>query len=217
MAIHAANFHELKIDRLSREFGTLSALKEVNLTIRQGEFIALLGPSGCGKSTTLNILAGLLPATGGGIWLDERRIDRLRPEERGFGMVFQNYALFPHMNVRKNIGFGLMMRGIARAEAQQRINDAIGLVHLQGQEISCRVSSRAVSSSASRLLAPSSSSRRLCSWTNRSRTSTQSSAWRCERRSGVSIILSAPLQSTSRMTRRRLSRWQTALWYSRTV
>jgi putative spermidine/putrescine transport system ATP-binding protein len=134
MAIHAANFRELKIDGLSREFGKLAALREVNLTIRQGEFIALLGPSGCGKSTTLNILAGLLPATGGGIWLDERRIDRLRPEERGFGMVFQNYALFPHMTVRKNIGFGLMMRGVAKAEAQRRINEAIGLVHLQGQE-----------------------------------------------------------------------------------
>jgi putative spermidine/putrescine transport system ATP-binding protein len=134
MAIHAANFRELKIDRLSRAFGAVSALKEVNLTIKQGEFIALLGPSGCGKSTTLNILAGLLPATGGGIWLDERRIDRLRPEERGFGMVFQNYALFPHMSVRKNIGFGLMMRGVAKAEAQRRIEEAIDLVHLRGQE-----------------------------------------------------------------------------------
>src|SRR5215218_764293 len=134
MAIHAANFRELRIDRLSRVFGALAALKEVNLTIRQGEFIALLGPSGCGKSTTLNILAGLLPSTGGGIWLDERRIDRLRPEERGFGMVFQNYALFPHMSVRKNVGFGLMMRGVPRAEAQRRIDEAVALVRLHGQE-----------------------------------------------------------------------------------
>src|SRR4051794_16484508 len=134
MAIHAANFRELRIDRLSRAFGTLTALKEVNLNIRQGEFIALLGPSGCGKSTTLNILAGLLPSTGGGIWLDERRIDRLRPEERGFGMVFQNYALFPHMSVRKNIGFGLAMRGVPKAEAERRIDEAVALVRLQGQE-----------------------------------------------------------------------------------
>jgi putative spermidine/putrescine transport system ATP-binding protein len=134
MAIHAANFRELRIDRLSRAFGALAALKEVNLTIRQGEFIALLGPSGCGKSTTLNILAGLLPSTGGGIWLDERRIDRLRPEERGFGMVFQNYALFPHMSVRKNIGFGLMMRGVPKAEAERRIDEAVALVRLKGQE-----------------------------------------------------------------------------------
>src|SRR6476659_4442960 len=134
MAIHAADFRELRIERLSRIFGSVAALKEVNLAIRQGEFIALLGPSGCGKSTTLNIIAGLLPATGGGIWLDDRRIDRLRPEERGFGMVFQNYALFPHMSVRKNIGFGLAMRGVAKAEAERRIDEAVALVRLQGQE-----------------------------------------------------------------------------------
>jgi putative spermidine/putrescine transport system ATP-binding protein len=134
MTIHAANFRELRLERLSRTFGTMNALRDVTLTIKKGEFIALLGPSGCGKSTTLNIVAGLLPATGGGIWLDERRIDNLRPEERGFGMVFQNYALFPHMTVRKNIGFGLMMRGVPKAEAQRRIADAVGLVRLQGQE-----------------------------------------------------------------------------------
>src|SRR5919107_1725182 len=75
MAIHAAEFRELRLDRLSRAFGSVNALRDVSLTIAKGEFIALLGPSGCGKSTTLNIIAGLLPATGGGIWLDERRID----------------------------------------------------------------------------------------------------------------------------------------------
>ncbi|MEY4100646.1 MAG: hypothetical protein RL300_1817 [Pseudomonadota bacterium] len=134
MTIHSGNFRELKLEGLSREFGNVNALRGVNLTIRKGEFIALLGPSGCGKSTTLNILAGLLPATAGGIWLDERRIDNLRPEERGFGMVFQNYALFPHMTVRKNIGFGLAMRGVPKAEAEGRIDEAIALVRLQGQE-----------------------------------------------------------------------------------
>ena len=134
MTIQAAAFRELRLDRLSRQFGTLNALRDVTLTIRQGEFIALLGPSGCGKSTTLNCIAGLLPATGGGIWLDERRIDTLRPEQRGFGMVFQNYALFPHMTVRRNVGFGLMMRGVPKAEAARRVDEAIALVRLQGQE-----------------------------------------------------------------------------------
>src|SRR3954452_13409508 len=134
MAIHAADFRELKLAGLSREFGGVAALRDVTLSINNGEFIALLGPSGCGKSTTLNIIAGLLPATGGGIWLDERRIDSLRPEERGFGMVFQNYALFPHMTVTKNVGFGLMMRGTARDEARRRVSEAINLVRLQGQE-----------------------------------------------------------------------------------
>jgi putative spermidine/putrescine transport system ATP-binding protein len=134
MAIAAANFRELRLDRLSREFGTLNALRDVSLTIRKGEFIALLGPSGCGKSTTLNLIAGLLPATGGGIWLDDRRIDTLRPEERGFGMVFQNYALFPHMTVTRNIGFGLVMRGVPRDEVRRRVEEAVGLVRLKGQE-----------------------------------------------------------------------------------
>jgi putative spermidine/putrescine transport system ATP-binding protein len=133
MAIHAADFRELRLDKLSRAFGTLNALQEVSLTIEKGEFIALLGPSGCGKSTTLNLIAGLLAASGGGIWLDERRIDRLRPEERGFGMVFQNYALFPHMSVRNNIGFGLKMRGTPKAEIERRVNEAVNLVRLQGQ------------------------------------------------------------------------------------
>ncbi len=133
MTIHAANFKELRLDRLSRDFGTHNALKDVSLTIEKGEFIALLGPSGCGKSTTLNIIAGLLPATGGGIWLDDKRIDPLRPEERGFGMVFQNYALFPHMSVTKNIGFGLKMRGVAKSEIERRVAEAVALVRLQGQ------------------------------------------------------------------------------------
>ena len=134
MAIHAADFRELRLDQLSRQFGAMVALKDVSLTVKRGEFIALLGPSGCGKSTTLNCLAGLLPATGGGIWLDNRRIDNLPPEQRGFGMVFQNYALFPHMSVRRNIGFGLTMRRVAKAEIARRVADAVALVRLQGQE-----------------------------------------------------------------------------------
>jgi putative spermidine/putrescine transport system ATP-binding protein len=133
MTINAAKFKELRLDRLSRDFGTHNALKDVSLTIGKGEFIALLGPSGCGKSTTLNLIAGLLPATGGGIWLDDRRIDPLRPEERGFGMVFQNYALFPHMTVKKNIGFGLKMRGLPGAEIDKRVAEAAALVRLQSQ------------------------------------------------------------------------------------
>ena len=134
MAIRAADFRELRLDRLSRQFGAMNALNDVSLTVKRGEFIALLGPSGCGKSTTLNCLAGLLPATGGGIWLDDQRIDHLPPEQRGFGMVFQNYALFPHMSVWKNIGFGLAMRRVSKSEITRRVADAIALVRLQGQE-----------------------------------------------------------------------------------
>ena len=115
------DFQELRLDAVTRRFagagGTaFNALSELTLSIRRGEFIALLGPSGCGKSTALNCIAGLLPLSAGRIWLDDTRIDTLPPEQRGFGMVFQNYALFPHMTVAKNIGFGLKMRGVAASE-----------------------------------------------------------------------------------------------------
>jgi putative spermidine/putrescine transport system ATP-binding protein len=133
MADAAINFRELRLDRVSRNFGTLNVLRDITLTVKRGEFVCLLGPSGCGKSTALNCIAGLLPATAGSIWLDDKRIDNLRPEQRGFGMVFQNYALFPHMTARKNVGFGLLMRGTPKAEAARRVDDAIALVRLGGQ------------------------------------------------------------------------------------
>ena len=134
MVFASMSFQELRLDRMSRSFGTFNALREINLTIRKGEFIALLGPSGCGKSTALNCIAGLLGTTGGGIYIDNRRVDQLKPEDRGFGMVFQNYALFPHMNVLQNVGFGLKMRGLARSEIEKRARAALALVRLQGQE-----------------------------------------------------------------------------------
>jgi putative spermidine/putrescine transport system ATP-binding protein len=130
-ATRDGGFEELRLDRVTRRFHETIALDALTLTIRRGEFVALLGPSGCGKSTALNCVAGLLPLSGGSIWLDERRIDVLRPEERGFGMVFQNYALFPHMSVRANIGFGLKMRGVARDEARTRVDVALDLVQLR--------------------------------------------------------------------------------------
>jgi putative spermidine/putrescine transport system ATP-binding protein len=124
-------FQELRLHRVSRNFGSTVALAGLDLTIKSGEFIALLGSSGCGKSTALNCLAGLLQLTDGSIWLDQQRIDQLRPERRGFGMVFQNYALFPHLTVRRNVGFGLVMRGISRKEIRRRVDAALELVQLQ--------------------------------------------------------------------------------------
>ena len=123
-------FGQLRLDGVSRSFGTANALSGLDLAIARGEFVALLGPSGCGKSTALNCLAGLLPLTAGSIWLDDTRIDGRPPEQRGFGMVFQNYALFPHMSVRANVGFGLKMRKVGRAEARRRVDEALRLVQL---------------------------------------------------------------------------------------
>jgi putative spermidine/putrescine transport system ATP-binding protein len=133
------DFSELRLDAVSRRFDNPSgqhvyALKELSLTVPRGQFVALLGPSGCGKTTALNCIAGLLPLSGGGIWLDQLRIDALPPEKRGFGMVFQNYALFPHMTVRRNVGFGLRMRGVAAAEIERRVARALELVQLVGHE-----------------------------------------------------------------------------------
>jgi len=127
------SFAQLRLERMSRSFGHHHALKEISLNVEKGEFIALLGPSGCGKSTALNCIAGLLATTGGGIYLDARRIDQLKPEDRGFGMVFQNYALFPHMSVGQNIGFGLKMRGLPKSEIERRVEEAIAMVRLEGQ------------------------------------------------------------------------------------
>jgi putative spermidine/putrescine transport system ATP-binding protein len=132
-------FSELKLDRVTRRFAAaggkpFNALDELTLTVRRGEFICLLGPSGCGKSTALNCIAGLMQLSSGSIWLDTLRIDTLPPEARGFGMVFQNYALFPHMSVAKNIGFGLRMRGVSAADSAPRVARALKLVQLTGQE-----------------------------------------------------------------------------------
>ena len=133
------DFNELRLDAVTRRFAhghgrEVAAVDGLTLVIRRGEFVALLGPSGCGKSTALNCIAGLLPLTSGSIWLDELRIDILPPEKRGFGMVFQNYALFPHMSVRRNIGFGLRMRGVGGTDIERRVADALALVQLSGHE-----------------------------------------------------------------------------------
>jgi putative spermidine/putrescine transport system ATP-binding protein len=132
-------FDELRLDSVSRSFtnaegNAIAALRGLALNIQRGEFVALLGPSGCGKSTALNCIAGLQPLTGGAIWLDQQRIDVLPPEKRGFGMVFQNYALFPHMSVLENVGFGLKMRGVGKSEAARRAYEALQMVQLVGQE-----------------------------------------------------------------------------------
>ena len=134
-----STFDELKLDAVTRRFAgaggaAFNALSDLTMTIKRGEFIALLGPSGCGKSTALNCIAGLLQLSDGTIMLDDTRIDTLPPEQRGFGMVFQNYALFPHMTVEKNVGFGLRMRGVAAGEMATRVAKALQMVQLTGQE-----------------------------------------------------------------------------------
>ncbi|MGI9099932.1 MAG: ABC transporter ATP-binding protein [Solirubrobacteraceae bacterium] len=123
---------ELVLDGLSRSFGPQIALAALDLKIAGGEFIALLGPSGCGKSTALNCIAGLIAPTSGTISLDGRSLDGTPSERRGFGVVFQSYALFQHMTVRANIAFGLRMRRLPKAQVAERVDRALALVQLEG-------------------------------------------------------------------------------------
>jgi putative spermidine/putrescine transport system ATP-binding protein len=129
-ATRAERFGTITLDGVTRRFGAMTALDGLDLTLEAGEFVCLLGPSGCGKSTALNCLAGLLPLSAGTIAMDGRRIDGLPPERRGFGMVFQNYALFPHLSVRRNVEFGLRMQGVGKAERVERAERALALVQL---------------------------------------------------------------------------------------
>ncbi len=120
----------LELSGVRKTFGGTVALDDVSLRIAGGEFVTLLGPSGCGKTTALKCIAGLTSPTAGEIRLDGRPIDHLPPEKRGFGMVFQNYALFPHLTVAKNIAFGLELRRLPKAEIRTRVREALALVQL---------------------------------------------------------------------------------------
>jgi putative spermidine/putrescine transport system ATP-binding protein len=115
---------------ITKSFGDLNAVSDVNLSVEKGELVSLLGPSGCGKTTTLQMIAGFVETTRGRIMLDGRDITHMKPNRRGLGIVFQSYALFPHMSVAGNVGFGLEMRGISKAERSDRIRNALALVRL---------------------------------------------------------------------------------------
>ena len=124
---------ELVLANLSRRFGSVEAVKDVSLSIRDGEFVVFLGPSGCGKTTTLRMIAGLEEITSGTIYLDGRLLNDILPAQRDIAMVFQNYALYPHMTVYKNMAFGLKMRGAAKADIKARVAraaDILAISHL---------------------------------------------------------------------------------------
>ena len=130
-AIGATDDNGLRLERLGKNFGEFIAVEDVNLHIRRGEFLTILGPSGSGKTTLLMIIAGFLEATTGDIQFDGLSIMSLRPEKRNFGMVFQGYALFPHMTVRQNIAYPLEVRKGAREEIVKRVDEMLELVQLE--------------------------------------------------------------------------------------
>ena len=129
-AIETTDYNGLRLERLSKNFGEFIAVEDVNLHIRRGEFLTILGPSGSGKTTLLMIIAGFLEATTGDIQFDGLSIMSLRPEKRNFGMVFQGYALFPHMTVRQNIAYPLEVRKVGREKILTRVEEMLELVQL---------------------------------------------------------------------------------------
>ena len=120
----------LQLTGITKCYGDLKAADDISLDIADGEFLVLLGPSGCGKTTTLRIVAGFIEPTSGSVRLGERDITALPPWKRNAGLVFQSYALFPHMTVAENIAFGLQMRKMSKAEMTPKIAEALRLVRL---------------------------------------------------------------------------------------
>jgi putrescine transport system ATP-binding protein len=119
-------------DRVSKRFGDVAAVDELTLDIRQGEFFALLGPSGCGKTTLLRLLAGFETPSDGRILLDGADVAAVPPHVRPVNMMFQNYALFPHLSVEGNIGFGLRQEKVGARERAERVDEMLALVRMQG-------------------------------------------------------------------------------------
>ena len=121
---------QIKLEHLTKRFGDTVAVNDLSITLESGKLIALLGPSGCGKTTTLNMISGILPVSGGSIFFDDRDVTSLPPEKRGIGLVFQNYALYPHMTVLQNICFPMEIQRIPKKERIRRAEELAEMVHI---------------------------------------------------------------------------------------
>jgi putative spermidine/putrescine transport system ATP-binding protein len=120
----------LVLDKLTKRFGDHLAVDALSLSVEKGEFVSLLGPSGCGKTTTLQMIAGFVEATSGAVTLEGRDLLSMKPAQRGLGIVFQSYALFPHLTAAENVAFGLEMRKVPRDERESRVAETLKLVGL---------------------------------------------------------------------------------------
>src|SRR5213596_2738414 len=117
-------------DHVTKKFGDFTAVNDLSLQVKDEEFLVLVGPSGCGKTTALRMIAGLEEQTSGDIFIGERLVNDVAPKDRDIAMVFQNYALYPHMSVYDNIAFGLKLRGMPKAEIERRVKDVAGILGL---------------------------------------------------------------------------------------
>src|SRR5262245_25851708 len=118
----------VRLVNISKHYGPTVAVEHINLDVAEGEFVTLLGPSGCGKTTTLRMIAGLIEPTAGQVYFDEQDVTLMAPNARNIGFVFQSPALFPHMSVADNIGFGLSVKGRSKADIKARIEEMLKLV-----------------------------------------------------------------------------------------
>jgi putative spermidine/putrescine transport system ATP-binding protein len=124
----------LELDRVSKQFGAQTVVDDFSLAVGKGEFVSFLGPSGCGKTTTLQMIAGFIDPSHGAIRLEGSDLTAVHPARRGLGIVFQSYALFPHMTAAENVAFGLEMRRVPRAECRERVRATLAMVGLAGYE-----------------------------------------------------------------------------------
>ncbi|MFD1911133.1 ABC transporter ATP-binding protein [Halodurantibacterium flavum] len=122
---------QLTLEKITKTFGTFEAVRSVSLDVKEGEFMVFVGPSGCGKSTLLRMIAGLENTSGGDIVIDGKRVNDLAPVKRGIAMVFQSYALYPHMSVYENIAFPLRVEGAPEAEIRRKVDEAARILHLE--------------------------------------------------------------------------------------
>jgi len=130
----------LRLDNVTKKFGRVNAVDHVTLDIQRGSFATLLGPSGCGKTTLLRMIAGFYEPDEGAIYVDDQRVDRMPPHKRGTAMVFQDYALWPHMTVFDNIAYGLKMQKVAKDEITRRVNETLKLVEMPAEMLQRRPS-----------------------------------------------------------------------------
>ena len=120
----------VEIENIDKNYGAVKILKDISISVKDGEFLVLVGPSGCGKSTLLRMIAGLENISAGEIYIGDRVVNNLPPKERDVSMVFQNYALYPHLTVAENIGFSLILAGTPKAEKERLVHDAADVLGL---------------------------------------------------------------------------------------
>lgn len=123
---------KIVLNNIYKSFGHTKVIENINLEVEQGEILSLLGESGCGKTTTLKLIAGILSPDSGDIYIGEKRINDLPIEKRKAVIVFQDYVLFPHLNIEKNVGFGLKMMGKPKDEIKSKVDEMLSLVSLEG-------------------------------------------------------------------------------------